>query len=347
MRWKKHILIAAAGLILGLPLCGLAELAWEKGIREAFRGLFGSERRPVTLDEKGIPFTDYEEAEGREIGRQRNPLQVADTARTHYEESPDREHPSKQKFLNCVEWLIADAADRGSFATVEYRFDWPIYGMTDPWRSALAQARTLRALTLAHEFTKQDRYLEVSKKFLRAFFVETKNGGLTLKSDDEGWWYEEAADDGAPESRIWNGMATAVIELHAYHGYTKDPDAKLLVDRGVVDLKRTLHRYDHPEGGSRYHIGSNKVRQDYLKVHLECLKKLHAITGEGIFAEYHDKWSRYLRPPLVVRLLRGPSGKDFRTYLITAALAVLLIEAIAAYAARRRARKGAARDVRA
>lgn len=133
--------------------------------------------------------------------------------------------------------------------------------------------------------------MKCAKKLLNSFFVEVKDGGVTYKTSQNGWWYEEYADNGGKDSRVLNGMMFAVLGIHEYYEYTNDSDAKYLFDQGILSLKMSISKYDN-NGHSYYDILKNPPEK-YHKVHKQ-LDMLYNITNEEIFKEYRDKWASYI-----------------------------------------------------
>ena len=156
------------------------------------------------------------------------------------------------------------------------------------------QARAVEALGKANELTGNQSYLDTAKSLLNSFFVEVKDGGVTYKTPNDGWWYEEYADDGANATHpmILNGMQSAVISLYKYYQYTNDPDAKFLFDQGITGLNLNLPRYDY-NGYSYYDALQMPAPSHYHKMHVTLLGKLLEIVDSDEFQKYHDRWGSY------------------------------------------------------
>jgi hypothetical protein len=207
---------------------------------------------------------------------------------------------------NNANWLVKNAKSFGNYSILEYKFPFARYDMEPPWRSALAQGKAIEALTKAYDVTSNKTYIDTAKSLLNSFFVEVKDGGVTLKTADDGWWYEEYADDGSNSSRVLNGMIWALLSIYDYYKYTNDTNAKFLFDQGVIALKNTLPLYDN-SGNSYYDIHRRTTLIKYHQMHIKLLDYLSNITDEAVFAEYRGKWQNYMRssditPPLIVNM---------------------------------------------
>jgi heparosan-N-sulfate-glucuronate 5-epimerase len=240
--------------------------------------------RSWLYDEDMIPYYNY----GSTIGLQRNPLYISGEVINHYENYKE-EKAYSMNLVNNANWLVNNAKSHGNYSILEYKFSFPRYEMESPWRSALAQGKAVEALTKAYDVTNNKTYIDTAKSLLNSFFVEVKDGGVTLKTPEDGWWYEEYADDGANSSRVLNGMIWAVLSIYDYYKYTNDTNAKFLFDQGVLALKNTLPLYDNM-GNSYYDIHKKPVTKSYHQMHINLLEKLFDITQEDIFKKYHDTW---------------------------------------------------------
>lgn len=206
----------------------------------------------IHIDKNGIPYVNYDERGTKHngIGVQRNPVTIIHTAMDYYVADDTK------FFINSANWLVDNAVQKDGFLTFEYRYDWPVYNLKQPWRSAMANGEALTPLVKAHEMTGNMLYLDTAKELLNSFFVEVKDGGITYKDSDNSWWYEEYVADniGAEESRVLNGMLFALIGIYEYYEYTYDSDAKLIFDKGINSVKENLVKYDNGKGHSYYDI---------------------------------------------------------------------------------------------
>ena len=243
-------------------------------------------QRNVTLDSSGIPIIDYGYVADTYIGPQRNPVNIAKTALQIYDKyNQTHSDIDLQMFLNNSDWLVQNAVSKGNYSVLHYNFPYLPYGMQPPWQSGLAQGRALDVLTKAHQITGNKTYIDAAKSILNAFFVEVKDGGVTLKSPKDGWWYEEYSDNdtGAKESRVLNGMIYSLLAIYNYYQYTQDPDAKFLFDQGVTALKKNLPKFEYVGGQySTYDIVNKNTKPASLKYHLgQTRRSRHFIRHHG------------------------------------------------------------------
>jgi heparosan-N-sulfate-glucuronate 5-epimerase len=247
----------------------------------------------IYIDTNGVPYVNYNERGTKHngIGVQRNPVTIIHTAMDYYNEGDTK------FFINNANWLVDNAIPKNGFSTFEYTYDWPVYNLKQPWRSAMANGEALVPLVKAHAMTGNITYLDTAKELLNSFFVEVKDGGITYKDSENSWWYEEYVADNidAEQSRVLNGMLFALIGVQEYYEYTNDIDAKLIFDRGIDSVKENLDKYDNGEGHSYYDIYHNPPDKYHL-IHVDLLNRLYDITHEEIFREYSEKWNGFLRP---------------------------------------------------
>lgn len=308
---KKCFTVSFWALVATLWFSNFTQSMFRKLIRKAYLVLRGKHfsSEAIEDDSYGIPIVHYGEILGVYIGKQRNPVTVSQRALDYYERCMQGDERDRQLFLNCADWLIDNMVWHDGYTILEYAFPWPIYDLTPPWRSGMAHGQAIQVLVRAHKITNEQKYLESAKRLLRSFFVEVQNGGVTYKTESDGWWYEEYAGDGAKESRVLNGMLFALLGIQELHTYTGDLDAKYLFEQGILALKRDLPAYDK-NGYSYYDILGNPAGY-YHKIHIQLLAQLYGITKEEILKAYHDRWQAYKEPPFIVRLVRNPTRMDF------------------------------------
>jgi heparosan-N-sulfate-glucuronate 5-epimerase len=256
----------------------------------------------IILDNSGIPIVNYKNVSGVDIGAQRNPVTITHVALEAYNNYKiSGNATSKQIFLNNSNWIVSNAVPHGNYSVLEYHFPWPQYNLKPPWYSAMAQARALQVLINAHEITADQKYLDTAKKLLNSFFVEVKDGGVTYKTPNDGWWYEEYAGTGGKQPMVLNGMIFSLLGIYDYYQHTNGTRAKYLFDQGVHALMKNLPRYDDIRHSYSYYDILNTTNPlRYHHLHIDLLDRLYRITNETIFMDYRDKWDNYRSPPYLV-----------------------------------------------
>jgi len=244
----------------------------------------------VSIDNDGIPWVDYGSIDDTVIGKKRNPVTISQKSFSYYNDFQSTgNETAKQYLLNNADWLLANSKSYGNYSIIEYDFPYPPYDMPSSWRSGMAQGQVLQALIKAHEVSQNIKYLQGAKLILNSFFVEVKEGGVTYKTKDHGWWFEEYAHENVKPSRVLNGMMYTVLGIHDFYKYTNDTNAKFLIDQGVLSLKNNLPNYNL----NRYSYYDNLKHpspSSYHLVHIEQTKSLYEITEEEVFLKYHDIW---------------------------------------------------------
>lgn len=307
---KKCVLLLLVSMMAAFISCDITEDVSENTIRQIYFKITDKGKKIYT-DNDGVPIVDYGYVDSRYVGEQRNPVAICQKALEYYEDSQAGHEESKQLFLNCSDWLVNNVVYHGQYAVLEYAFDWHYGNMTAPWHSGMAQGQALQVMIRAHELTQGEIYLDTAKKMLNVFFVKVEDGGVTYKTD-EGWWYEECADEGGEETRILNGMMFAVLGIYEYYEYTSDPDAQYLFDQGITALKNGISSYDG-NGFSQYDLVRNSSEK-YHEIHVQLLEQLYTITNEEIFKEYHDTWENYEVPHFMVRLIQDPTKMKYAIF---------------------------------
>lgn len=266
-------------------------------------------RYQILYDSLGIPMVDYHSVIGFYVGVQRNATVVAKTALDEY--YPPAFQGDEQKeglFMNCVVWLVDNAKSYpcpdtlcDSMTLLEY--DYPSYfEIQPPWRSAMTQGKALEVMINAYELTRDEKYLVSAKKFLNSFFVSTKDGGVTYKTEDQGWWYEEYAHANGKNPRVLNGMMYALISISKYYKYTGDSIGQFLFLQGIKALKHNLPEYD-VNGYSNYDALGNAATPGYHFVHVDLLERLNKVAPDPVLKKYHDLWIEFREPSYLISRL--------------------------------------------
>jgi heparosan-N-sulfate-glucuronate 5-epimerase len=243
----------------------------------------------IIYDSSGIPLVYY----GNQTGYQRNPVTISGYLIHICDNFIQTKDLIQLEYLkNNANWLIVNAKPYGNYSLLEYEFPFT-YNMNPPWHSAMAQGLAIKALTKAYGITHNSTYINATIPLLNSFYVDVKDGGITEKTTDSGWWYEEYAGNGGQNPRVLNGMMNVLVSLHDYYNYTQNAKADYLFNQGVIALKNNIESYDH-NGDSYYDSRKTTSPLSYQKVHVDLLAGLYEITGDPIFKKYHDKWQLYI-----------------------------------------------------
>ena len=278
----------------------------------------------IQEDENNVPIVDYGYMNGKYIGPQFNPMTVSQRVFKHNKQFLQGDSTAFQKMQNNADWLLQNATMVDSAAFLECHFPWETHNMTAPWRSGMSQGQALRALMQVYDITGDRELLRFGKQLLNAFFIEVKDGGVTYKDDDGGWWYEECADENGIESRILNGMMFALRGIAEYYKRTDDADALFLFAKGMISLKKNLGTYDN-YGYSYYDISGKKAGWHYHRVHIELLDELYQVDPAPILKEYSERWAAFLKKPFLLRAFIHPSKMAVGTLLLNFTAALFLV----------------------
>lgn len=253
----------------------------------------GTSVAKITSDSYSIPIVDYGYIHGVYVGPQRNPVTVGEKAISYYEIfRKTHSQSARESLIENVNWLVENAKSMGNYSILEYKFPYPPYKLKSDWRSGMAQGQALEASLDAYAVTGEKKYLTTARLILNSFFVEVKDGGVTLKTPVNGWWYEEYAANDSRKSGVLNGMMYTLISIYKYFNSTHSPEAKYLFDMGVLALDRNLPKYDN-YGYSNYDLIGTPATIQYHHIHVELLGKLYNITKDEIFKAFHDRWGSY------------------------------------------------------
>jgi heparosan-N-sulfate-glucuronate 5-epimerase len=247
----------------------------------------------VVFDSEGIPMVNYYGT----IGLQYNPVTISQYALANYYTYLNGGNVTRrEKFLAQAKWLVENAKQKGNYSVWELNFDYPSYGVTKPWVSAMAQGQGLSVLARAYVLTENISYIDVAEKIILAFQVEMSVGGVRY-TDSNGVWFEEYADVGAPSSKVLNGFIYALLGLYEYSFETNNSKGWTFFKEGTETLSNNIYRYDSGSWSYLDLLYYNTASLSYHKTHIEQLRTLYELTGDEIFLYYSDKFQSYISPP--------------------------------------------------
>ena len=266
----------------------------------------------IIIDESGVPIVDYGYKDGIYIGKQRYAITISHRGLYYYDKIYEND-TNQEHFLNCANWLVNNSVSYDNYSVWETSFAWPNYNLTAPWVSGMAQGLGIQVLLNAYELTGDQKYLDVARSSLNAFYVNVSDGGVTYK-DKEGWWYEEyAMTNNTIEPRVLNGFMYALIGINEYYEQTKDERARYLFEMGINDLKCQLDYYDTGRWTYYDHL-NHEASGSYHQIHIELLNELYEITGDSYFKDYCEKWTQYDKNPLSI--INKMNRKVFLMYFV-------------------------------
>jgi heparosan-N-sulfate-glucuronate 5-epimerase len=250
----------------------------------------------IIYDNHGLPFVDYGDMMGVHIGMHYNPITIAQKSDKYYEDFiTTHNETSKMRFLSHANWFVDNALTIGNYSFFVYNFPFPPYQLESPWFSAMAQAESLPRLLKAYDITDDKIYLQTAKKALNVLFININDPckcGVTYKTSDRGWWFEEYANGHSDGPRVLNGMMFTLVDIYDYYNATNNNAALYLFDQGLTSLKAELHNYDKNGTYSSYDKIKGYAPIEYHLVHVCLLEKLYRITNDQFFNEYYTMWSQ-------------------------------------------------------
>jgi hypothetical protein len=169
------------------------------------------------------------------------------------------------------------------------------YNVRAPWRSAYFQIFAMNALLWAYAITEDNRYRDLAHRGLLALSHGADEGGLCHRTRNGGFFFEEVVSD--PLHHILNGHLHTLVNLYDFRSFTGLDDATPIIEQGVrgtIDMLPYFDRYNYslyslaPHPGLRNHF--NIANPYYHRAHASLLRRLHRLSGEGMFGKYADRW---------------------------------------------------------
>ena len=252
----------------------------------------GEDFSEYEFSEEGIPLTRF----NRKPDWQHNPITVCQYGLHHFiRYLKTQDEKSKEIFLIQAEWL-ANHAEKGIDDSVVwyYRVEVPLYKISGPWISGMAQGEAISLMLRAYQLTENKKYLEIAHGAWKCFNIPVAKGGIISYFPDGKPVIEEYP---SPKylTAVLNGFIFGIVGVYEYGKATNDNEANDFYLKLIDSLKHNLERYDC--GYWSYYDLKPPLRlasKAYHRLHIEQLNVLYEMTGEEIFKIYRDKWRKYL-----------------------------------------------------
>jgi len=251
----------------------------------------GEDFSEYEFDPQGIPLTRFE----RRADWQHNPITVCQYGLHHFNRYWwHQDVRSRETFLTQANWLVQNAeAGPGDSTVWYYRISVPLYRITPPWISGMAQGEVLSVLLRAHQMTTDPSFLDTAHGAFKIFHLSVQQGGVISNFPDGRPIIEEYPSP-TMMTGVLNGFIFACLGIYDYALYLDDCQARELFSRMMDSLKANIHRYD--SGFWSYydqHSSHRLASRAYHRLHIEQLKCLAELTGEPIFRDFERRWRRY------------------------------------------------------
>jgi hypothetical protein len=240
-----------------------------------------------------IPVVEYGRRCGIYVGKQSNPLTVAQYACKQLELEnitgplvlpTIRETRTSQYLRDATDWLLRNQRIGGRVSTWEYSYPWPNLGIQPPWRSALAEA--FGALVLLVVGKRED-----ARRHLQSLLVSFEKGGVAYVREHELWFLEFVCQN---PPLVLNCMLHCLLILDECSHTIGDAELEKGFENAYRTLKRSLNQFD---GGffTYYDSRKNPADQKYHMLHVRLLEMLHERTGDQDLQPWISRWKKFLQ----------------------------------------------------
>jgi hypothetical protein len=315
----KFIIETIVIVILGLTVASLFEKRIASFIR-FIRKCMGKEFiKEFLIDDNGIDVIDVGIINGKKYGKQYHPVLICHKALDLLEDV----EANKNQFISIANWIATNIKSENNYF-LQYNFPYPRFNMIHPWFSGMAQGRALEVLAHAYNITRESDYLNCAENIIESLFISFDDGGTTLKTENDGWWFVEYPSKEVILPRVLNGMMYTIMGLIVFYRFTKNIKAKFLLDQGILALERNIHLYDK-KGDSYYHSLGRLTGGDYHSLHVKQLKIIYEYTRKSLFLDYHNKWNSFQNQIYPIRLFKKPDKMNSAVFFIGISFAIILI----------------------
>jgi len=244
-------------------------------------------------DHRGVILFDY----FYDIGRQYNPLAIAQYGLANYNLYLENKNPENLKIAKIQADWLNDNLEINNFGLFvwKHNFRWHYKKYLEPgWYSAHSQGAGISLLLRIYIETKDEKYLRAAKNAFVPLKTEIKNGGVKFIDENLDVWLEEYLIE--PATHILNGFLWALWGVWDYYIFTKDEQALKLFNVCIATLKKNLPRYDF-YFWSLYDLSKQWLpmlaSHFYHQLHIIQLKVMFILTNEPFFDFYAKKFEAY------------------------------------------------------
>jgi len=193
---------------------------------------------------------------------------------------------SKLIFLNHLKWVEDNFHQTENYGFWFFSIPLPLYLLDAGWTSSFSQGLLLNVFLEAYHLTKDEKYLVLIDKALKAYLVPIENGGFMRYWDKDELWFEEYST--SRPSRVLNGT---IYGLEGVYNVYRDLDSDLalkILNSGINTIKNHLEDYD-AKYTSRYSLADwkNEVsKEHYHQEHVIQLLWLYKVSSDPVFKKY-------------------------------------------------------------
>ena len=253
-----------------------------------------------TQTDSDIPISIYKNGEG--VNPVHVALKVLNTAITILEDqniSKTNKNSKEIHTLIDIAKYFESSGEKCLYNNIEfiiwpYNFDYPIYGISAPWISGMAQGYIIEIMLAVYRLTGEHHFLQTARLAANSMAVPIDYGGVAIELSNGVLWFEEYAKQGILPPCVLNGHNFALDGL--WYLSLVDRSYKQLFDKGIKGLKLLLPKFDAGIW-SRYDLTGIPSNRKYQKIHVKQLQKLYEITNEPLFLIYAKKFKKQLYYP--------------------------------------------------
>ena len=187
-----------------------------------------------------------------------------------------------QRMIVCADWAVKNQEANGGWKTFEFE------NKIEPY-SSMTQGEGTSLLLRAYRESKDNKYLDASRKAIYFMIKPISDGGTALFDGADVYLYEYTY-----EPLILNGWIFSFWGLWDYCIECHDQIIEKLRDRTLVSIIKKIPEYDIGYW-SKYEDGRRICSPFYHNLHIAQLKVMYDLTGEETFNNYALKWEQYAR----------------------------------------------------
>lgn len=161
-----------------------------------------------------------------------------------------------------------------------------------PWVSGLSQGTAMSALLRGYQLLGEQSLLEEAGAIFSALDRPIEAGGVRTVDGCGHVWFEEYPF--VPPNHVLNGFIFALWGILDFARVTGDKKAWNWWQGGIETLRAHLGEFDSGFW-SLYDLGYRELASVHyhVKIHSPQLEAMYGLTGEKMFLDYANRWSRF------------------------------------------------------
>lgn len=199
---------------------------------------------------------------------------------------------NKLELTKCFNWIDQNKIETEHTIYWENEKASERYDLPKNWISGMYQGQAISLyLRYGQLFNCEAECIEKTKKMIKFYDVDFKNGGFKRIDDEGNLWFEEYTSPSP--SFVLNGYIYSLFGVYDYWRVTNCNDAKHIIDECEKTLANSLHKYDCGYWSIYDQLIKELATKYYHKnIHIPIMEIMYGLTQNELFNYYKKRWEK-------------------------------------------------------